>query len=587
MTPQARKHVGNDPQLRTDCNNGLACCQELFSHFLVARGLRAAESGSLKVNRADNRARPSPDDILPEVLVMCGIFGYIGDSSAWRILVNGLKRLEYRGYDSAGLVTLDGGLHLLRTRGTVSALDRLASRTPPPGSLGIAHTRWATHGRPSVRNAHPHLDCSRRIAVVHNGIVDNYKALRAFLERKGHRFRSDTDTEVIAHLIEHFENGDFEQAVRKALQEVDGTYGLAVLRSGEQRLFVARRQSPIVIGIGRGEHLVASDPTALVDHTRKVVYLDDGHLASITRDALHIADLRRVRVSPQVKQIAWDVQAIDKGDYPHFMLKEIHEQPDRISDTMRGRMAVREGKAVLGGVRLTDEDIARARRVILSACGTSWHAGLVAEYWFEHLGGIPAEVEYATEFITKHPQLDERDIFIPISQSGETADTLEALRRAKAAGARTLGMVNVVGSSIARETECGVYIHVGPEIGVASTKAFTGHLCGLFLLSLYFGRRRGLPQDHARTMLRQLAHVPTLVQKVLSRSRKVKQLAARYAKARNFIYLGRGINFPVALEGALKLKEVSYIHAEGIPSAEMKHGPIALIDRQMPVLFLA
>ncbi|MBI2504973.1 MAG: glutamine--fructose-6-phosphate transaminase (isomerizing), partial [Candidatus Latescibacteria bacterium] len=518
---------------------------------------------------------------------MCGIFGYFGSRLAYPLLLNGLRRLEYRGYDSAGMAVLADGLHTVKAAGRVKNLEALLEASPLAGSAGIAHTRWATHGVPSEQNAHPHRDCSGQIALVHNGIVDNFKALKQLLESTGHTFASDTDTEVIAHLVEAFYEGDLEEAVRKALLEVEGTYGLAVLHAAERKIVAARKGSPLVLGIGQGEYFIASDPTAIAEHTKNVIYLDDFNVLTVDEEGYRATDLTKVPINHQIQQITWEVEEIERGDFAHFMLKEICEQPSRILDTCRGRMDASRGEVYLGGLREVSGRLAQTRRLIIASCGTSWHAGLVGEYLFESLAKIPVEVEYSTELICKEPMIGPEDTFIAVSQSGETADTLAALRLAASRGALTLGIVNVVGSSIARETGAGVYIHVGPEIGVASTKAFTGHLTALALMAVYLGRLRGtLEAERARQVLAGLERIPAQIESILERGEEIRQVARAYAQHANFLYLGRGINFPIALEGALKLKEVSYIHAEGIPAAEMKHGPISLVDETMPVLFV-
>ena len=518
---------------------------------------------------------------------MCGIFGYFGSRLAYPLLLNGLRRLEYRGYDSAGLSVLDGGVRTLKAVGKVKNLEALLDTCPLAGSVGIAHTRWATHGVPSTQNAHPHQDCSGKIAVVHNGIIDNYKALRTLLESQGHVFTSDTDTEVVAHLVEEFYEGELEEAVRKAMLELEGTYGLAVVHADEHKIVAARKGSPLVLGIGEGEYFLASDPTAIAEHTRNVIYLDDFNVLTLAEDGYRVTDLTKAPIDPKVEKITWEVEEIERGGFPHFMLKEIYEQPSRILDTCRGRMNPSAGEVYLGGLREVSDRLLKARRIVISSCGTSWHAGLVGEYLIESLAKIPVEVEYSTELVCKEPMLGPEDVFIAVSQSGETADTLAALRLASSRGALTLGIVNVVGSSIARQTDAGAYIHVGPEIGVASTKAFTGHLTAFVLLAVYLGRLRGsLEASQASQILTELAAIPAHIERILERNEDIREIARVYSRSSNFLYLGRGINFPIALEGALKLKEVSYIHAEGIPSAEMKHGPISLVDETMPVLFI-
>ena len=522
---------------------------------------------------------------------MCGIVAYIGQKQALPILIEGLKRLEYRGYDSAGVAVWDGKhIEVKKKAGKVKDLEREWNENPVQATIGIGHTRWATHGVPSDSNAHPHSDCDGEIVVIHNGVIENYAALKTFLLAKGHVFRSETDTEVLAHLIEEFSktSSDLDQAVRSALQKVDGTYGLVVLSSKSPgKLVVARRGSPLVIGYGDGEVLVASDASALVKHTRKVTYLEDGEVAVISRDSVETKTLDAVPTARKVENLEIDLEQIEKGGYAHFMLKEIHEQPETITNSMRGRLRLEDGLVTLGGLRDAVDTVAQGGRIILLACGTSWHAALIGEYMLEQFARIPVEVEYASEFRYRNPVVKTGDVVFAISQSGETADTLAALREARARGAKVFGICNVVGSSIARETEAGVYIHAGPEIGVASTKAFTSQLVALSLLTLLVAQRKGHNGPLARTIVNELVSLPDKVKKILAQSEKIKGIAAQYRDSRNFLYLGRGFNFPVALEGALKLKEISYIHAEGYPAAEMKHGPIALIDDHMPVVFIA
>ena len=520
---------------------------------------------------------------------MCGIVGYVGPRKAVPVLMDGLKRLEYRGYDSAGIaVIVDGGLIVKKAAGRIAALESQLGKDVQAATTGIAHTRWATHGAPTSKNAHPHADCAGNIAVAHNGIIENHTALRQMLVSKGHRFVSDTDTEVLAHLIEQFYQGSLEQAVAAALQEVEGAYGIAVLSAKEPDTIVAARSgSPLLIGIGSGENFIASDPSAVLAYTRSVVYLDEGNLAVITPAGYQVKDRHAVPLSKAVSQIDWDLATIERGGFAHFMLKEICEQPESIRNTLRGRLLEEEGTARLGGLNLKDEDLLKVDRVVLTACGTSWHAALVGEYMLEELARFPAEVEYASEFRYRNPLVDERTLVIVISQSGETADTLAALREAKRRGARTLVIVNVVGSSIAREVDGGIFLHAGPEIGVASTKAFTSQIAALALFTLHLGRLRSLSILQGREIVRALRKLPAQVDEVLAKRSVIEELAERYTRAQNVLYLGRGYNFPVALEGALKLKEISYIHAEGYPAAEMKHGPIALIDELMPVVFVA
>jgi len=519
---------------------------------------------------------------------MCGIVGYIGTKNAIPILVEGLKRLEYRGYDSAGIgVVRDNALTVYRSVGRIT---RLEERIPDDltAQVGVAHTRWATHGGPSEANAHPHSDASGRIVVVHNGIIENYQALKTYLEQKGIVFRSETDTQILSQLIGHFYDGDIEQAVRSALLEVEGTYGIAVLCADEpDRLVLARKGSPLIVGVGDGEYLAASDASAIVEHTTQVIYLSDGEMAVITRDGFRTTTLDAVPVAKSVQDLELTLEQIELGDHEHFMLKEIMEQPDALETALRGRLDLREGRVYLGGIKDHARDMVRARRMIITACGTAWHAGLVGEYLFEELARLPAEVEYASEFRYRNPVIDYGTVVIAISQSGETADTLAALREAKDRGALALGIVNAVGSTIARETDGGVYLHVGPEIGVASTKAFTGQLAVLSLMAAMLGRRRHLSHGRCEEFLGALAEVPDKIRTIIEQSDQIRRVTERFVDRDNWLYLGRGFNYPIALEGALKLKEISYIHAEGLPAAEMKHGPIALINEDMPVVFIA
>ncbi|MGH7699669.1 MAG: glutamine--fructose-6-phosphate transaminase (isomerizing) [Gemmatimonadales bacterium] len=520
---------------------------------------------------------------------MCGIVGYVGGRDAVPILVDGLARLEYRGYDSVGVaVGSDGGILTRKVAGRLQRLRDLLPREPLSGSCGIGHTRWATHGAPSARNAHPHTGCDGTPAVVHNGIIENADALRGRLEQAGHRFTTGTDTEVLAHLIEAAPGSSLEARVLAALEHVEGTYGIAVIAASEPSTIVAaRRGSPVLLGVGDGEYFVASDASAVRRHTRTVVYLDDGDLAVVRADGYRVLDARARVQARAVAAIDWELDAIDLGGHAHYMLKEIHEQPGTIQNTLRGRLLPADGTARLDGANLSVEQCAAIRRIVIVACGTSWHAGLVGRHLIEGLAGIPVEVEYASEYRYR-PQLHvPGTLVIAISQSGETADTLEAMRAARAVGARVLGIVNVVGSTIAREADGGMYLHAGPEIGVASTKAFTSEVVALGLLGLYLGRRRGLSRDAGRRHVEALARLPELVARTLALAPAVRELAVSYVEEQNALYLGRGLNFPVALEGALKLKEISYVHAEGYPAAEMKHGPIALIDDAMPVVFVA
>ncbi len=522
---------------------------------------------------------------------MCGIVGYVGTRNCVPVLLDGLQRLEYRGYDSAGIAVLDGGsLSVHKRAGKVADLRAMIDHGTIHGTVGIGHTRWATHGIPSDMNAHPHLDCSGSIAVIHNGVIENYASLKTRLQSQGHVFRSDTDTEVLAHLVEeqYGRSGRLDHAVRSALAQVTGTYGLIAMSTRDpEMLVVARRGSPIVIGYGAEEVFVASDPSALVQHTRSVSYLEDGEVAVVRRGGVETKTLDDVQIRKEVQQLTFDLEEIEKGGYAHFMLKEIHEQPETIANALRGRLLAEEGQAKLGGLDPALGTLDRARRLILTACGTSWHAALIGEYMLEQYARIPAEVEYASEFRYRNPVLDGNDAVMLISQSGETADTLAALHEARRRGAAVLGVCNVVGSSIARETDAGVYVHAGPEIGVASTKAFTSQLTVLALITLLLARRKGMSPSEGRTLVAALQRLPEQAREIVAAGEAVASIAREFAHARNFLYLGRGYNFPVALEGALKLKEISYIHAEGYPAAEMKHGPIALIDENMPVVFIA
>ncbi len=522
---------------------------------------------------------------------MCGIVGYIGQQKALPIIVEGLKRLEYRGYDSAGIATIgDGEILITRISGKVAELEKTLATELDNGTLALGHTRWATHGEPTERNAHPHIDCEQKIALVHNGIIENYQAIRTKLEQVGHTFKSDTDTEVLVHLIEEMwkYTDDFTDAVRLALKEVDGAYGIAVISThAPGRIIVARKGSPLVIGIGDGEHFVASDAAAIVRHTRSVVYLEDGEVAVLSRDDFCTTTIDNVQVEKTVHRLTFEIEQIEKAGYEHFMLKEIHEQPATVADALRGRILFEEGDVKLGGLSDVMDDLRKAKRFIITACGTSWHAGLVGEYMIEQYARVPVEVEYASEFRYRNPIVTKDDIVWAISQSGETADTLAAVREAKLRGSKVFGIVNVVGSSIARETDGGVYIHAGPEIGVASTKAFTSQLTVLSLITVLMARLRGMPVTEGYKLLGELKSLPEKVNTILQQTEYIQDIAERFSFARNFLYLGRGYNFPVALEGALKLKEISYIHAEGYPAAEMKHGPIALIDENMPVVVIA
>ena len=520
---------------------------------------------------------------------MCGIVGYVGTKDGTGLLVDGLKRLEYRGYDSAGVSLMNGaGVETRKAKGKIAMLEEAISKKPVSGNVGIAHTRWATHGPPNECNAHPHHDCTGTISVVHNGIIENYGPLRSMLQKTGHTFVSETDTEVLAHLIEAAFDGNLEEAVTDALALVEGTYGIAVICSRDpDKVVAARKGSPLLIGLGEGENYVASDVAAILQHTRQVVYLDDGEMAVLTKDAYRVMDLNAKTVKKRATRIDWDLDQIEKGGFDHFMLKEIMEQPQTIQNTMRGRSVDDDGFSKLGGLNLSREELQHIDHIILTACGTSWHSALIGKMMIEEHARIRCEVEYASEFRYSNPIVTDRTLCIVISQSGETADTLAAMREAKRRGAKTLGLVNQVGSTIAREDDGGIYLHAGPEIGVASTKAFTSQVVALALLTLKLARLRTMSIVQGRVITQALEHLPDQIQSILDRASEVEHIAEAFVDAKNFLYLGRGYNFPVALEGALKLKEISYIHAEGYPAAEMKHGPIALIDDEMPVVFIA
>jgi glucosamine--fructose-6-phosphate aminotransferase (isomerizing) len=522
---------------------------------------------------------------------MCGIVGYIGQQTVVPILLNGLKRLEYRGYDSAGLaVTNSTGMCVKRAVGKIAKLENSLNGQTVSGQLGIGHTRWATHGEPNEANAHPLVDCSGRIAVAHNGIIENHAILRQELIAKGHTFTSETDTEVLAHLFEEYVNNgaDFAEAVRLGLSRVQGTYGIAAISADRPDVLVAgKRGSPLVIGHGDKEYFLASDAAPLIGHTSDVTYLDDGEVAILSRDEVLVKTIDDKVVQKAIEAIDTDLGQIEKAGFPHFMLKEIMEQPQTIKDSMRGRLLFEEGTAKLGGIEHDVESLLFARRIIITACGTSWHAALIGEYMLEELTGIPVEVEYASEFRYRDPILHNDSVVLAISQSGETADTLAAVHEASRKRSKVFGICNVVGSSIARETDAGIYLHAGPEIGVASTKAFTSQVTVLALLSLLLGRMKSVSATRGREIAQELARIPEKVNQTLQNQSEIKALAEEFQSMRNFLYLGRGYNFPVALEGALKLKEISYIHAEGYPAAEMKHGPIALIDDNMPVVVIA
>ncbi|MHC4443398.1 MAG: glutamine--fructose-6-phosphate transaminase (isomerizing) [Planctomycetota bacterium] len=520
---------------------------------------------------------------------MCGIVGYIGHKPARPILIEGLKRLEYRGYDSAGIALMqDSRINVTRAAGRISALESKLTDRPKHATLGIAHTRWATHGIPSENNAHPHTSASGKIVLVHNGIIENYKTLRTFLEQQSINCNTDTDTEVLVQLIEHFYNGNIEQAVRDALHEVQGTYGIAVISADEpDRIVCARKGSPLIVGIGDGEYIVASDASAIVEHTTQVAYLSDGEMAVINRDGFRTTTLDAVHVTKEVQEVEFSLDQIELAGHDHFMAKEIFEQTQSVADTLRGRLDTNDGNIHLGGIANYARDLARAKRIIFTAQGTAWHAGLVGEYLFEDIAKLPAENEYASEFRYRNPLIDDGTVIIAISQSGETADTLAALREAKLKGALVLGIINVVGSTIARESDAGIYLHCGPEIGVASTKAFTSQIAVLAMLAIQLGRKRFLSQQDAHHLINELNRIPKKIDEILTQSQDIRSAVQQYIDRENWLFLGRGYNYPIAMEGALKLKEISYIHAEGMPAAEMKHGPIALINQGMPVVFIA
>ncbi len=521
---------------------------------------------------------------------MCGIVGYIGSKNSVPIILEGLRRLEYRGYDSAGVALIDHNKLLVHKKaGKVQDLVNSMRANGHSAVLGIGHTRWATHGEPNDLNAHPHWDCHKQIALIHNGIIENYATIRKKLEKEGHRILTATDTEILVHLIEEMykRTHDLFHAVRLALLEVEGTYGILVISTLEpDKIIAARKGSPLLIGVGEGENLIASDAAAVVDYTRQVVYLSDGEIACLTADSYFTKTIQDKEIVKEVESITFDLEQIEKGGYAHFMLKEIHEQPESLRNSLRGRLRVQEGNAKLGGLDPILDKLDKTRRIIITACGTSWHAALVGKYMLEQLAGIPVEVDYASEFRYRNPIIYPDDVVFVISQSGETADTLAALKEAKSKGATVAGIVNVVGSTIARETDAGVYIHAGPEIGVASTKAFTSQIAVLSLITLLLARRRGMPEEKGCLLATDLASIPDKVSKVFDEIDHIRRIATEFRNVQNFLYLGRGSNFPTALEGALKLKEISYIHAEGYPAAEMKHGPIALIDRNMPVVFV-
>jgi glucosamine--fructose-6-phosphate aminotransferase (isomerizing) len=523
---------------------------------------------------------------------MCGIVGYIGKNNDPRIGLEALKRLEYRGYDSSGMAVFDdedGSIFSARAVGKISELEKKVSWGDISGSSLIMQTRWATHGAPTLKNAHPHTDCKKNIYLVHNGIIENYKYLKNKLIKKGHKFSSQTDTEVLPHLIEEYSNDyTLEEACRRALQLVKGTYGIAVISKKDPgKIVAARLASPLLIGVGEGEYMVASDPAAVLSHTNKVIYLEDGDIAALTKSGFRIADLKREAKDRPEQELEWGLEEAQKGGYPHFMLKEIFEQPEALENSIRGRLIQDEGLAHLGGLARAKERLRSVDKMRIIACGTAYHAGLVGKYMLEEYAGIPCEVDFASEFRYRKPILDKNTAALFISQSGETADTLAALREAKEKGALCLGIVNTVGSSIARATDAGVYNHAGPEIGVASTKAFTSQLTVLALLTLYLGRSRGMSLVFGERIAREIVRLPDLARSVLRQNNQIKKIAQKYKNFPNFIYLGRKYNYPIALEGALKLKEISYAHAEGLSGGEMKHGHIALIDKNFPTVAIA
>lgn len=522
---------------------------------------------------------------------MCGIVGYIGEKNCVPILINGLKRLEYRGYDSAGIGILDKNRSIVvKQKGKVSLLEEKVEQLDLESQIGIGHTRWATHGIPNEQNAHPHTNSDETLFLIHNGIIENYQVLKKGLMNIGYKFNSETDSEVVVHLIDNFikRGYDLTRAVQLALNEVEGTYGLAIVYSNEpDKIVAARKGSPLVVGIGENENFIASDVSAILAHTKQVIYLEDGEVAVIKKDSFHAKTIYDKDIEKEIHEITMTLDEIDRGGYPHFMLKEIMEQPETVRNSLRGRILEEQGTTILGGLTDVVDQLVNSKRFIITACGTSWHAGLVGEYMFEQFCRIPTEVEYASEFRYRNPIIEKDDAIFFISQSGETADTLAALKEAKMKGALVLGICNVVGSSIARETNAGVYTHAGPEIGVASTKAFTSQLAVLALITLLIARRKNMSRVDGQAIAQELKSIPDKIEKILKLNYEIENIAEEFKDASNFLYLGRGYNFPVALEGALKLKEISYIHAEGYPAAEMKHGPIALIDENMPVVFIA
>ncbi|MBR4559162.1 MAG: glutamine--fructose-6-phosphate transaminase (isomerizing) [Fibrobacter sp.] len=520
---------------------------------------------------------------------MCGIVGYIGENDALPILIGGLKKLEYRGYDSSGVALInDGKIETVRASGKISALEAKIKEHPLHGHIGIAHTRWATHGAPTEENAHPHQSFDGNISIVHNGIIENYAVLKKKLQSEGIEFKSETDTEVVAHLIARYYKGNLKEAVLKAISLIEGTFGLAVIcRDEPGTLIGARRGSPLILGIGQNEFYLASDVSAIIMHTQKVVYLDDNDIVEIKNDGYNLLNTHSQPVQHEVQDVEFDADSIAKGGFAHFMLKEIFEQPEVLRNTMRGRLLYAEGNAKLAGLDTNIKELRNINRIIITACGTSYYAGMVGEYMIEDLAGVPVEVEYASEFRYRNPIIKPGTLVLAISQSGETADTLAALKEAQQKGATALAICNGVGSTIARTSDGGVYLHAGPEIGVASTKAFTSQVTVLAMIALLLGRQRRLSFESGADIVKSMQELPELVEKTLQLSDQIAGIAQKYVKANNFLYLGRHFNYPVAMEGALKLKEISYIHAEGYPAAEMKHGPIALIDENMPVVVIA
>lgn len=523
---------------------------------------------------------------------MCGIVGYVGNKQVVPLIIDGLRKLEYRGYDSAGIAVVDDHNHLelRRAEGKLRNLEEAIRLNPLDGNYGIGHTRWATHGRPTEENAHPHRDCSGKIVVVHNGIIENYLTLKDMLRAKGHDFKTETDTEIVAHLIEEYqkEGLGFEEAVRESVQQLKGIFALSIISSDEPDKIIAVREGPpVVIGLGDGEFFVASDIPAILQHTRDVFYLGEKEIAILTKDSVRVTDFDGNVVEPKQQRITWDPIMAEKGGFKHFLLKEIYEQPRAVRDTVRGRVSLDTGKVYLDPMDISEEDFTNVRSVKIAACGTSWHAGLAAKYMLEELARVPVEVDYASEFRYRNPVLDPSDLLIVISQSGETADTIAAMREAKLAGCKVLAICNVQGSMITREADGTILTHAGPEISVASTKAFTSQIIALYIFALYLGELRGkLTEDQVKKHAQELIELPLKIEEILSDADTIEELSKEFFRSQDFLYLGRGINFPVALEGALKLKEISYIHAEGYPAGEMKHGPNALIDEKLPVVII-